>query len=156
MAKKAKARKTQKGARSKLSLAPRSDCCPIIKLKCKMTKPRTEWFSWRDPYSGEMKQSKATLPPRRVCAVELGSKQVTGYTAQVNKLGRKINQYRRALAARNCNVKVDISQSLKGKKPEPPTTSDVKVTGDTPPPAVAKKLRGKALRAFNEFLRNMY
>jgi hypothetical protein len=119
-----------------------------------MTKPRTSTFAWVDPYSGETKKSKFLVAPRRVCAVALGDKVVTTY-GPPNRAGRRINAFRKQLAARNCNVKVNISQARTADSALP-TAADVTVKGPKPPPAVEKRLKGKALKQFLTSLKSMY
>jgi hypothetical protein len=119
-----------------------------------MTKPRTSTFSWYDPYSGKTVKSKFRVAPKRVCAVALGDKIVTAY-GPPNRAGKRINAFRKQLAARNCNVKVDISQARPSDS-APLTTADVSVKGPKPPPAVEQRLKGKALRQFLRALKSMY
>lgn len=149
-----KGRKGSKRGKGGSRKASKANCCPVIKLKCRMTKPRMATFKWQDPYTGTTKVSKAAVKPHRVCAVALGEKVVTSY-GPPNKAGRRINQYRKELAARNCNVKVDAT-AAKGVSSAAVTKSDVTVTGATPPPAVAERLKGKALRLFTKQLKSMY
>jgi hypothetical protein len=138
-------------APKKPKLAPKSNCCPVIKLVCHMTKAKTVSESYRDQYTGAQKTAKVVVPPRRVCAVALGTRVVTGSLAP-NKAGARINGFRKQLAAKGCNVKVDVSAAGKGSHvaptiPAPPAAA---------PASVRAKLTRKATKALEAMLHRMY
>lgn len=132
-------------------LAKKSNCCPVIKLVCHMTKERSVKETYRDQYTGATKTATLKVPPRRVCAVALGTRVVTGALAP-NKAGSRINSLRKQLKAKGCDVKVDVSAAGRGKVgPVAPPAVAASV-----PTAVAAKLTRKAVAAQNKFMRQAY
>lgn len=105
-----KRKQTKRKPSKRKQLKARNECCPLIRVKCKMVTPPPKRRKETLPsIYGEKTQTfyrKIPQPPKKMCGVSLGG-QPHVFKLTSEEAGKKVAQLRRALQAKRCMGTVD-------------------------------------------------